>query len=541
MAYTVNKTDTSATPNSYTVQDSVVNDQTDISLIGKGYAGYGEQIAENFLHILENFADQTQPTKPIIGQLWYDKSEDRLKVYTTSNVFSPLGGATYATDAPSGQVAGDFWINSSTGQLYFYNGSSNVLVGPPSSSGTTNGLTFEVIADSTDTDQNVTNVYNDGTRIAIISEDSFTPKSSITGFASITAGINLSTDVSGNKLTGTATNADALGGVAAANYLRSNANDTTSGSLGILSDSGLTVGAGSDLTVTVSGTDVTVANTTSNGDIIFTVNDGGVTKTVMTIDGGDGLLNIFEGGDVRIKGNLTVDGTQTIINTTTLSVEDNIIEVNRNVSTAAAMPNYSGLKVNRGFTSVDTEQDLYWVWDETFADDGSSIYGNAGGAWTAFKSAGQDELSAPTLVDIRANIVHATSTSAQYADLAERYATDVPVSVGDVVILGGTQEITLCTKELDDAVFGVVSENPAYLMNADAGNNDSHPMIALKGRVSVKIAGTGQAGDRIVSAGNGEARVANLEECTAFNTLGRLIQAKYSEQTELHECVIGVK
>ena len=301
------------------------------------------------------------------------------------------------------------------------------------------------------------------------------------------------------------------------------------------------MGAGSDLTVTVSGTDVTVANTTSNGDIIFTVNDGGVTKTVMTIDGGDGLLNIFEGGDVRIKGNLTVDGTQTIINTTTLSVEDNIIEVNRNVSTAAAMPNYSGLKVNRGFTSVDTEQDLYWVWDETFADDGSSIYGNAGGAWTAFKSAGQDELSAPTLVDIRANIVHATSTSAQYADLAERYATDVPVSVGDVVILGGTQEITLCTKELDDAVFGVVSENPAYLMNADAGNNDSHPMIALKGRVSVKIAGTGQAGDRIVSAGNGEARVANLEECTAFNTLGRLIQAKYSEQTELHECVIGVK
>ena len=543
MAYTVNKTDTSATPNSYTVQDSVVNDQTDINLIGKGYAGYGEQIAENFLHILENFADQTQPTKPIIGQLWYDKSEDRLKVYTTSNVFSPLGGATYATDAPSGQVSGDFWINSSTGQLYFYNGSSNVLVGPPSSSGTTNGLTFEVIADSTDTDQNVTNVYNDGTRIAIISEDSFTPKSSITGFASITAGINLSTDVSGNKLTGTSTDADALGGVAAANYLRSNANDTTSGSLGILSDSGLTVGAGSDLTVTVSGTDVTVANTSSNGDILFTVNDGGVTKTLMTLDGGDGQVTFTDGAinNLRVSGNLTVDGTTTTVNTTTLTIEDNIIELNRNISTAAGMPNYSGLKVNRGFTSVATEQDLYWVWDETFADDGTTLHGNAGGAWTAFKSGGGDELSAPTLVDIRANIVHATSTSAQYADLAERYSADMQLSVGDVVILGGTQEITLCTKELDDAVFGVVSDKPAYLMNADAGNNDSHPMIALKGRVSVKISGTGQAGDRIVSAGNGEARVANLEECTAFNTLGRLIQDKYSEQTELHECVIGVK
>jgi hypothetical protein len=75
MAYTVNKTDTSATPNSYTVQDSVVNDQTDLNLIGKGYAGYGELIAENFLHLLENFADQTQPSKPITGQLWYDKTK----------------------------------------------------------------------------------------------------------------------------------------------------------------------------------------------------------------------------------------------------------------------------------------------------------------------------------------------------------------------------------------------------------------------------------------------------------------------------------
>jgi len=240
-------------------------------------------------------------------------------------------------------------------------------------------------------------------------------------------------------------------------------------------------------------------------------------------------------------GDLTVDGTQTIVNTTTLSVEDNIIELNRNLSSASAMPNYTGLKVKRGSISSALEQDLYWVWDETFADDGSTIYGNAGGAWTAFKSGGGDEMSAPTLVDIRANIVHATSTSAQYADLAERYATDVPVEVGDVVILGGSQEITLCTKELDDAVFGVVSENPAYLMNAQAGNNDSHPMIALKGRVRVKVTGKGSAGDRIVSAGNGTARVAALEECTAFNTLGRLIQDKYSVQTELHECVIGVK
>jgi len=206
------------------------------------------------------------------------------------------------------------------------------------------------------------------------------------------------------------------------------------------------------------------------------------------------------------------------------------------------MPNYSGLKVNRGATSTVTEQDLYWVWDETFADDGTTTFGNAGGAWTAFKAGGgQTELSAPTLVDIRANILHATSTSAMYADLAERYASDMPLQVGDVVMLGGEAEITKCDKELCDQVFGVVSDSPAFLMNAQAGNNESHPMIALKGRVLVKVQGEGKAGDRIVSAGNGYARVASLDECTAFNVLGRLIKHKYNEETALTECVIGVK
>ena len=206
------------------------------------------------------------------------------------------------------------------------------------------------------------------------------------------------------------------------------------------------------------------------------------------------------------------------------------------------MPNYTGIKVNRGGTSVATEQDLFWVWDETFADDGTTLYGNAGGAWTAFKSGGgDDELSAATLVDIRANMVHATSTAAQYADLAERYASDMLLQAGDVVMLGGSAEITKCDKELCEKVFGVVSSSPAFLMNAQAGNNDSHPMIALKGRAFVKVVGTGKAGDRIVSAGTGEARVANLDECTVFNVLGRLINDKYNEETALTECVVGVK
>ena len=294
--------------------------------------------------------------------------------------------------------------------------------------------------------------------------------------------------------------------------------------------------------MSLSSDNLTIANTTQDKDIIFTVNDGGTTVTMMTMDGSTGLVELPSVGDLRVKGNLTVDGTQTTFNTSTLTIEDNIIELNRNISSNSGMPNYSGIKINRGETSTATEQDLFWVWDETFADDGTTIHGNAGGAFTAFKSGGgDDELSAATLVDIRANVVHATATAAQYADLAERYATDTPIETGEVVILGGNEEITKCMEDKSDAVFGVVSSAPAYLMNSEAGNNDTHPAIALKGRVPVRLTGKGSAGDRVISAGYGLARVAGTDEATTFNTLGRLIKDKYTEDTELTECVIGVK
>ena len=541
MAYKINNTFGTLL---VTLADGTIDTATtDLTLFGKGYAGFGEKLNENFVKTLENFNNTTAPVNKIQGQLWFDQTNKQINVYTGAK-WKPVGSTTNSTTSPTNAVQGDLWFDTANNQLYVYTGSAWTLIGPTSiaGSGVTQVVT-ETVQDNTGVFRSILKLVTQDTVVGVVSNLAFTPSSSETngaaliaaGFATVAQGIQLSSTVSNAKFRGTATDSDALGGVAVANFLRSDQNDSTTGHLEILNDNGLRIGAGSDIEMTMSGDDFTIANVTENGDIKFTVNDGGVTTSVLTMNG--------DTGDVRIHGNLTIDGDTVTSNTSTLTVEDNIIELNRNISSAAGMPNYTGLKVNRGETSAATEQDLYWVWDETFADDGTTIYGNAGGAWTAFKSSALQgtELAASTLVDIRANVVHATSTAAQYADLAERYEADCETEVGDVVILGGHAEITKCTKELDDAVFGVVSESPAFFMNAQAGNNETHPMIALKGRVFVKLTGTGRAGDRVVSAGNGEARVANLDECTAFNTLGRLIKDKYNVETALTECVIGVK
>ena len=542
MAYKINNTFGTLL---VTLADGTIDTATtDLALFGKGYAGFGEKLNENLVKLLENFNNTTAPSNKVVGQMWYDKTNNQINVYTGSK-WKPVGSTSNSATAPTNAVQGDMWFDTTNAQLYVYSGTAWTLIGPTTVAGS--GVTAvvpETVKDTTGVNRGILKLVSNDTVVGVVSNLAFTPSSSDTasaalvtaGFATVAQGIQLSSSVSSAKFRGTATDSDALGGVASASYLRSDTADTTTGRLSVQTDDGIRIGAGSDVTMTLASDNLTIAQTTQDKDIIFTVNDGGVTKEALRITGSSGRIDHLRVGD------LTVDGTNTIINTSTLSVEDNIIELNRNVSSNAGMPNYTGLKVNRGETSSATEQNLYWVWDETFADDGSTTYGNAGGAWTAFKSAATDtDLEAPTLVDIRANIVHATTTSAMYADLAERYEADCETETGDVVILGGHAEITKCKDELSDAVFGVVSESPAFLMNAQAGNNDSHPMVALKGRVMVKLQGVGKAGDRVVSAGDGEARVAAIDECTAFNTLGRLIKHKYNVETALTECVIGVK
>jgi hypothetical protein len=131
--------------------------------------------------------------------------------------------------------------------------------------------------------------------------------------------------------------------------------------------------------------------------------------------------------------------------------------------------------------------------------------------------------------------------TATYADLAERFAADDVYEPGTVVELGGEHEVTIVKDELSENVFGVVSNTAAYLMNAGSGEDDTHPAIALAGRVNVKVIGTVKKGDRLVSAGNGVARAASDSETTAFNTIGRSLINKDTEDAGVIEAVVMIR
>jgi len=407
MAYTIYKSNGQVLT---TIADGTVNvSATPLGLPGRNFAGYGNILDTNFVHVLENFAANTPPANALQGQLWYNTNANTLCV-------CPADGTSNANS----------WIT----------------LAQSGSGGTT---TFGTV--------NVTGTLTAG---------NITTGGTVTGVNGVFT--NISVSANANIATG----------------------NLTTGNIGTLNTTTITTGS---------------ATTTGNLTGTWTVTGGGTANSI----GGTGLL--IQGGNLQVGYGNTISpgvGIKT----------DNYYYAN------GAVVSFAGTYNNGNVYDYLTGSNSITRFSGTL--------GNTAAPISSITTANITTGANTTTGSITGNwsLTSGSRLNATYADLAERFAADAYYDAGTVVELGGDKEITSVKYELSEDIFGVISDTAAYLMNSGAGDNTTHPPVAMTGRVQVKVNGIVKKGDRLVSAGNGIARAAQAGEATAFNVIGRALENK---------------
>ena len=388
MPYILNKTNGTIVA---VVQDASIDQTTDLQFLGKNYAGYGEIQNENFLKLLENFANPTQPSKPIEGQVWYDSTNKSLNVYDALHWRSVPTIIIDSLDLSKNVIPmlGDLWYDIVNRQLKIWTGSEYGLIGPLSGADSKATWRGDYEYDIRSADIPVFNtkaiVGVDNNIVAIVSNETYDMYSSYTqsptypayveptagkpGFTRMVKGISL---FGADPVTGSSRNA--VTGLTTSSYFWGTAAEALS-----------------SLVATTS---------TFTRGFVCTTTATNASFNVPFINSGTNLAYIDSG-------------------------------VTYNPST---------------------------------------------------------------------KILTTIASAALYADLAERYEADAVYDEGTVLIIGGEKEVTVTTTFADTRVAGIVSKNPAYMMNSEAGTDETHPYIALKGRVPCKVQGYIKKGDLIVTS-----------------------------------------
>jgi len=623
-----------------TVSDGTVDSTTDLTLIGKNYAGYGQVQNDNFVYLLENFANTSPPSKSVDGQLWFNTSTSsltsnsllKLNVYDGTNwktlAISHVTTSEFPT-LPTNPTLGDLLYDSVNDQLQVYNGSTYTLVGPQSvtGKGTTQMQSANIQGYA------VQQALADGNVVFTISSDAdFVTSPAIAGFPTIYQGITLN---SAYNLHGTATNSLSLNGHASDYFAPLNNPSFTSGIT--TTDAGVNVGTvltisnnGSGIPTIKNNTGNTISFQTKTGTTVNTplqiVDNNLVPGTTTSTNLGSALLQFYKVyasqfiGVASQANSLTVgtgvntastaagantiaarDGSANITATRFIGKADtagladtatlanavawgNItdkpdvvindtntysISITGNAATVSHI-NWSGVLLTPttlsgyGITDAISSNDIGNL-SVKYATTAGGVTGQANSATTTADASAtgdtillRDHYGNGTVATLYADVIKSNSvgggtisgtwkldTGAQlqatYADLAERFEADDVYDTGTVVELGGSAEITAVKEDLSSEVFGVISSSAAYLMNSQAGNNQTHPAVAVSGRVPVKVKGKVKKGDRLVSAGKGMARAANKTEITAFNTIGRALTDKNTDGTGVVEAIVTIK
>lgn len=351
MAYTVNYSD--GTKTAITVANGLVDTTTNLGLVGRGYEGYGEQTAKNFLNLLENFSSSSPPSKPVEGQLWFDNNHRELKYFDntvgSSGNWKSIASMTVQSSAPTsfGEQDGHFWLDEDSGILYIY--------------------------------------YN--------------------------------------------------------------------------------------------GSWITVSDVT---------------------------------GNTRIESRTRYDTGDNTHRTVEVIVNGEIVSITSSDSTWS--PQNSGSNAE-------------------YLEDGSTLLE------TQFSNIGKGI----NLNESSGYYFQGTATSALYADLAERYHSDAVYEYGTVVEIGGKYEITQTTTKNSSNVFGVISDNPAFMMNSGAGSRDTHPFVALSGRIPIRVVGSVKKGERLVSSETPGHAMSAGSEYNWEHVIGRALEDKINSEAGIIEAVVGTK
>ena len=609
MAYTINLTDGTVFA---TITDGTINQIASgtpgvplVVLVGKNYAGYGEFLDENFVHLLENGSNTIAPTSPLTGQLWWDKTNNILKVASGAG-FKTITGSTSSVSEPTTTViAGDLWFDTGNQQLKVYTGVTWLVVGPGFTAAQgLSGAIPETILNNVGATKFITGLYVNTVRVAVVFDGaSFVPQASLqAAFPTIFPGLTLSASVSGAVFAGDSSNSLLLDGLDSSVFMRTDTNTSTVGIMRVQNNTGLFVGAANVFNVNTNTTDANIKSNISGGNLILQANVAGTTFNVATALGASGTFAVGNaatvgttltvtgnsaGGNLTTSGQVSATGNITGGNLVTTGIA-NVGSVSTGGNVQAGNLRSTGLiSVTGNITSTgNIEGGNIKASGGKFIGDGSGLtnlgalaVGSIGNGTstigidgpngnglisingvanvvtfttgTAFflgnvSTIGIEKIGTNAIGNIGSNVnyfnrVFATATTALYADVAERFAADEYLEPGTVVELGGTAEITRSTEDLSENVFGVISTQAAYLMNGGAGEDDTHPPVAMTGRVPVKCVGTVRKGDRLVSAGDGVARAAQPGEATAFNVIGRSLENKLSKELGTIEAIVATK
>jgi hypothetical protein len=507
MAYTINRYSNATLT---VVEDGTIDQTTDLKLVGKNYAGYGEIQNENMVFLLENFSGANPPPKAISGQIWFDTGNSKLKFYDGTQ-WRTTGGAEIAATQPAGLSQGDFWWDTGNEQLYAYNGTDFVLVGPQDAGEGITQMQSRSVRDTDNLTKSVITATVNDEVIFVISAhvgsgagftiDSSDAENAISGFDVIRPGITLknTTNATGgvtntdHQFHGTASNALKLNGVAASSYVTTQAGVPTvfTQLTNIQTDAGIAIGAGLDLKLYIENDNEGVIANEVGSVVKLRANDSGTNKNILQLQPG----SVLPGRNIANTG-----------------VESITLGASGSEFTNIHATTFTGTATLAGALVVGGTARAGYVGSAGAATPNTVAVRDGGG-------------------NLNAVLFQGIATSAQYADLAEKYTTAEELPAGTAVAVSYGDDAEVEPANASRHCIGVVSTDPAFLMNSEIDGQ----YIGLKGRLPVRVSGVVKKGQAIYAWDNG---VCSTLATTAL--VGVALESSTDENEKLIECVLKV-